>query len=362
MSNVTITDIARQAKLSVATVSNAINGTRSVSRDSREKIYQAIRDLGGEEGYYSENMRRKTTMTIGVVVTSLQRIFFSDVLAGIRMVAGQQGYNVQISVSDDSFEKEMMIVKNFVDSKVDGIILHTVSEKDDEKYLKYLRHLEIFNKWIPVVSIERNFADKNISSVFTDNYQGGKLATEHLFTIGAEDVACIKGPANSEVSNERVRAFCDVAKAHGIKNEQNRIHEGDFSPLSGYRVMRRILLDGIKPQGIFACNDQMAIGAINAIQEFGLRVPEDIKVVGYDNTFVASLVTPQLSTVNVPKQRMGQEAFGLLHKLMTYKNEPDIRLLNDELTAKKIMLPTDLIIRQTTVGNVSTSTWDLEDW
>jgi LacI family transcriptional regulator len=361
--NITIADVARQAKVSIATVSNAVNGTRSVSSELKSKIFKAIDELGYEPDYLAKNLKRNTTMTIGVVITSLQRIFFPEVLIGIQTMAGQHGYNVLINLSEDSIEKEMMLVKMLVDSKVDGIIIHTLCSQEDERHLSFLGSLSRYNKRIPVVSLERNLVSKNISSIFADNYHGGRLATEHLVETGAENIICIKGPDNSEVSNDRMRAFLDVMAEHGYQGGSNNVYTGDYSPLSGYRVTRRLLLNGIKPHAIFACNDQMAIGAINAINEYGLKIPGDIKVVGYDNTFVASIVSPQLTTINVPKARMGQEAFSLLYKHMTETREADdINKLKHVFKAEGVKVPIDLIVRQSTVESAQTYAWDLEDW
>lgn len=363
MGNITISDVAKHASVSIATVSNAVNGTRSVSSELKDKIFRAIDELGYEPDYLAKNLKRNTTMTIGVVVTSIQRIFFPEVLAGIQTMAGQYGYNVLINLSEDSVEKEMMLVKMLVDSKVDGIIIHTLCSQEDDKHLSYLGSLTKYNKMIPVVSLERNLVSKNISSIFADNYHGGRLAMEHLIEIGAQNIICIKGPDNSEVSNDRMRAFLDVMAEHGHPNNIGNVYSGDYSPLSGYRVTRRLLLDGIKPHAIFACNDQMAIGAINAINEYGLKIPGDIKVVGYDNTFVASIVSPQLTTVNVPKARMGQEAFKLLYKHMTeIRDADDVQKSRKSLKAEGVKVPIDLIVRQSTVESAQTYAWDLEDW
>ena len=176
--------------------------------------------------------------------------------------------------------------------------------------------------------------------------------------MGAKDIVCITGPENSEVSNERMQAFVDVLNGYGyVDVVNNNVYHGDYSPLSGYRLMRRLLLDGLKPQGVFFCNDQMAVGAMNAINEYGLRIPEDIKIVGYDNTFVSSITTPQFTTINVPKKRLGEEAFRLLLKRMK-----EVRKEEASDPVEGIKIPIDLIVRQSTSKTAQVYAWDLEDW
>ncbi len=364
MKNIGIKEVADYANVSVATVSNVINGTRPVSEKLRRLVMQAISELGYESNL-AVNPKQKSTKTIGVIVTSLRRVFFPEVLHGIQKNSEKYGYNILIDTSEDKFEREAQIVKMLSNNKVDGIILHTLSDKNDQEYLSYLSNLKRYNKRIPVVSMERNLLSSNIDSVYVDNYSGGRLAIQHLLDLGSKEIACISGPVNSEVSNDRYRAYCDMMNENGTSIKESMVYVGDYSPLSGYRLTRRLLLNGIKPDAIFSCNDQMAIGAIYAIKEFGLNIPENIKVVGFDNTFVSSIISPQLTTINVPKYRMGEEAFSLLYKRMS-ESEENANMNNDvdvyEKDAEGIELPIDIIIRQSTDSKIKSPAWDLEVW
>jgi len=356
--NIKLIDIARQANVSLATVSNVINGTRPVSKKLQEKVNKALNELNYKPNRVSHHKSRNSTKSIGVIVTSLRRIFFPEVLYGIQKNAYKHGYNILIDTSEDSIEREVNIVKMFTDNKVEGIIIHSLAE-ENSSYLSSLSNYVRYNKRISIVSMERNLVKNNIDSVYVNNYLGGCLAIEHLINMGARKIAFLRGPKNSQVANDRYNAYCDIMIKNNLPLEENMVYTGDFSPLSGYRLARRLLLNGIRPDAIFACNDQMAIGAIHAIKEFGLVIPNDIKVVGFDNTFVSSIITPQLTTINVPKYRMGEEAFSLLLNKM---NENDNTDNNKEKSAVGIELPIDLIVRNSTNPNIQASAWTLEDW
>lgn len=362
MKNISISDVAKRANVSIATVSNVINGTRPVSDKLRKDVMQAMKELGYEPNLSKRTPRKRQTKTIGVIVTSLRRVFFLEVLNGIQHNAEKYGYNIFIDTSEDNIEKESEIIKAFVNNRVDGIIIHPLCDNNDKEYLSFLSNLKRYNMRIPVVSMERDLTRYNIDSVYIDNYHGARLAVKHLIDLNCKKIACLRGPINSEVSNDRFNAYCDILNEHNLDINENFIFKGDFSPLSGYRLTRRLLLNGIKPDAIFASNDQMATGAIYAVKEYGLNIPENVKIVGFDNTFVSSIINPQLTTVNVPKFRMGEEAFSLLYKRISENKKNSNAQTNDNNKSIGIKLPIDLIIRQSTDQNAQSSSWNLEDW
>lgn len=352
-----ISDIAKHANVSAATVSNVINGTRPVGTKSRELVVQAMKELGYDFPSTAKKSKSGERKTIGVILTSLKRIFFHNVLYGIQMIADRYGYDVLLYTSEDSFEKEKQFIDKLVEYKVNGIIFHSLCPAGDAEYLTYLGGLAK-KKGIPVVSLERNLTGLLISSVYADNYAGARLAVRHLVECGAKRIACIRGPVGSAVAEDRFAAYCDVLEEYGMKVDQNLVCQGDFFPISGASAARRLLINGLHPDAIFACNDQMAIGTINVLDEYGLRIPDDVKIAGYDNAFVSSIVSPQLTTVNVPKIRMGEEAFMLLLQLMNQIEGGD----RDNLQVYLKELPVDLVVRQSTSKEAKTMSWELEEW
>lgn len=348
-----IKDVAKHANVSIATVSNVVNGTRYVSNELRKKVLTVIDELDYEADHIARSLKSNRTKTIGVLVTSINRIFFPLIIKGIQAAASKYGYNLMLYSLEDSFEKEKEFVKMLAGLRVDGIIIDTLADRSNEEYLKYIAKLKYGKKFIPVVSLERNLEEYGISSVFVDNLAGGKLAVECLIKRGCQKIAFIKGPANSDIALDRFNAYKSTLEKHGLPFDERFVCSGDFSPISGYSETKRLLLNGVEFDGMFASNDQMAIGAIKSIKEHGLKVPDDVKLVGYDNTFVSSIVYPSLTTINVPKYRLGLEAFDILHRLMkSGENAIDV---------KTVLLPTSLMIRNST-NSIGETNWDMEDW
>lgn len=231
-------------------------------------------------------------------------------------------------------------------------MLDSVSEINNLEYFNYLRSMGNNKKAIPVVSIERRANTYGIASVVVNNIHGGSLATKHLIDCGCRNIANITGPLSSSIVQDRLSGYKDELIKEGLEISSERIVEGDYSPLSGYHAMKQILLSGIDIDGLFAANDQMAIGAIKAIKENGLRIPEDMKVVGFDNSFIASIVEPSLTTINVPKYKMGNAAAEVLIKRIETDTKED---------AKLIELPISVIVRQST-NLRGDRNWDLYGW
>lgn len=346
-----IKDVAEKAGVSISTVSNVINGTKYVSDELKLKIIKTIEELQYEVDPVARSLKSKKTMTIGVVITNINRIFFPQVMKGIQDSAAKHGYNLTFFSTNDRFEDEKRFVQMLESTWVDGIILDSVADANDEKYYKYLSSLGNSKKSIPVVSLERRMDTYGISSVVVNNIHGGSLAAKHLIECGCREVVHITGPISSCIVQDRLNGYKDQLGKGGLSIDDARIVEGDYSPLSGYYAMKQILMTGIDVDGVFAANDQMAIGAIKAIRENGLMIPEDVKVVGFDNTFIATIVEPALTTINVPKYKMGDAAVEMLVK----------RIEQESSSSDVIEMPINLIIRQSTDLR-GDKNWDLYDW
>ncbi|NJD03733.1 MAG: LacI family transcriptional regulator [Ruminiclostridium sp.] len=346
-----IKDIADKAGVSISTVSNVINGTKYVSNELKTKINKIIKELNYKVDPVARGLKSKKTMTIGVVITNINRIFFPQVIKGIQDAAAKHGYNLTFFNTDDKFEEEKRFVQMLESTWADGIILDSVADINDTGYFKYLSTLGSSKKSIPVVSLERRIENFGIGSVAVDNFHGGSIAVKHLMNCGCKRIVHITGPLNSCIAQDRRNGYRDELIKHGLDAGDERVVEGDYSPLSGYHAMKQILLAGIDVDGVFAANDQMAIGAIKAIRENGLMIPEGIKVVGFDNTFVASIVEPSLTTINVPKYKMGNAAVEMLVK----------RIEQDIEVPSLLELPINLIIRQSTDLR-GDKNWDLYGW
>jgi DNA-binding LacI/PurR family transcriptional regulator len=234
---------------------------------------------------------------------------------------------------------------------VDGVILDSIADINNEGYFKRLSSLGNRKKSIPIVSLERRLESFGVDSVVVNNFYGGGMAAKHLIESGCRKIAHIAGPLNSCIAQDRLNGYKNELEKNGLEIYEERIAGGDYSPLSGYHAMKQMLLAGMDMDGVFAANDQMAVGAIKAIHENGLMIPEDIKVVGFDNTFVASMVEPSLTTINVPKYKMGVEAVEMLVKRINQNcGNPGV-----------VEMPINLIVRQSTDLR-GDKNWDLYGW
>ncbi len=328
---VSIKDVAKRAGVSISTVSNAIRGTKFVSSELKEKVFDAVNELHYQVNPVASSLKSRTTRTIGVIIPNINRIFFPQVIKGIQDLCIDDGLNVTLCDSNDSLEKEKHFIHMLQGNWADGIIIDTVAEETDTDYLQRLAALSSGRKRIPVISLERQFDCCAMDSVKVDNYLAAQKATGHLIECGCKQIVHITGPRYSCMAKERLQGYRETISAE-LKREPMIIN-GDFSPLSGYEAVKSFLKVKRQFDGIFAANDQMAVGAIKALREYGLRIPEDVKIVGFDNTFVASLVHPSLTTIHVPKYEMGTNAADLLFKRI---EQPDSEPVHVELPVKLI--------------------------
>lgn len=275
-------------------------------------------------------------------------------MKGIQDAANSIGYNVTIYQSESILEKEKECIKNLLKNKTDGIILRTCADttKDDElKYLLGISNLKIGDKKIPVVLLERDLSGADFDAVIVNNFQAAYDAVNHLIQSGYKKIAHIEGPSGNEMCRLRKEGYLKALSDNSIDFNPEIVERGDFLPMTGYSCMREIMQNS-EITAVFASNDQMAIGAIKAIKEFGKRIPEDIAVVGFDNLFISSIISPTLSTVHVPKYQMGKESFEMLyHNIMNNSHgEGKIKILNS-----------NIILRQSTELR-GESNWDLLGW
>jgi len=256
--------------------------------------------------------------------------------------------------SNDNLSNEKRYVKYFANSMVDGIILLSLANADDpenESYFKMLSSLGNKHKKIPVVGLERTLGSADVDAIMADNRLAAYTLTQHLIKCGHKRIAHIAGPSTMEMCQMRLLGYHQAMKDAGLEPSPEWIKKGNFSPISGYMEMRELIRQG-SCTAVFAGNDQMAIGAIKAIKENGLRIPEDIAVAGFDNTFPSTLVSPSLTTINVPTYQLGAIAADRL-----------IKRINGEIVGpgQNVILKTQLIVRQSTDVK-GDHTWDLNSW
>ncbi|WP_322806462.1 LacI family DNA-binding transcriptional regulator [Thermanaerothrix sp.] len=327
----TIREVAARAGVSPTTVSHVINNTRFVSPEARERVLQAMEELGYRPNVLARSLRRGETRTLGLILPDSANPFFAEVARAIEDAAFREGYNVILGNSENELEKERLYVEVLTTKQVDGLIF--VAAGDRSQSLEGL-----VRQGLPVVVVDRQLTHLDVDTVLADNLQGGLLATRHLIHLGHRRIGCITGPSHLTPSAQRVIGYRQALGEAGLRIEEDLIVRGDFSPRSGYLAARRLFSHPHPPTAIFACNDMMAIGALRALAELRLAVPDAVAVIGFDDIELASYASPPLTTIRQDKVALGQAAVRLLLE----------RIADRDLPARRVVIPTTLIERETT--------------
>jgi len=358
-----IKDVAKLAGVSISTVSNVLNKTRRVSKESIDKVEKAVKELNYQVDPIGRSLKQNKTKQIGVIVEDICGVFYPYIIKGINTVANEKGYNVLISDvqaingNEEAVEREKAIFEKFFNARVDGIIfVTTIGIETMNEYFTEIKERANHYKYTPLVSLERNLTALGIDSVYYDSYGNSQIAVQHLIDCGCKHIAHISGAMSMHVAQQRVKGYLKCMEQNNLGvNMQKMISFGAYSHQSGYNAMIELLEKFPNVDGVFCGNDQMAIGALKALKLRGKRIPEDVRIIGYDDSFVSKIVEPSISTIHVPKLSAGIEASELLFSLIDKKDSPETK----EPIGKK--LDGNLVIRKSTVSDSSEEDWlDLE--
>ncbi|WP_226654869.1 LacI family DNA-binding transcriptional regulator [Pseudalkalibacillus hwajinpoensis] len=322
-----MTDVAKLANVSTATVSRVIQNPEAVKEKTRVKVLQAIEELNYQPNILARYFRRTETKTILVVVPSIMNNVFPQMIAGIDLVANQSGYKVLLGNTYQDPEKAYSYIEELKQKQVDGMILLTTRLDNDVI-------TDIADRY-PVVLTSDFIEGLNVPTVAIDNISSSREAVEHLLRLGHCRIGMITGPLNSLLSRDRLKGYRQALLANDIAIESVLIQEGDHTYESGYNQMNKFLALEKPPTAIFAANDSMAMGAIKAVKDQNMKVPEDVAVVGFDNIQFSEIFEPALTTIAQPLIEMGKQSMELLLK----------QIKGDSLKKKQLVLDTKLIIR-----------------
>jgi LacI family transcriptional regulator len=334
----TIYTVAEKAGVSIATVSRVLNGTARVSEKTRAKVRRAMDELGYQPNASARGLAANTTSTIALVFPKLSGPFFSELIRGAEIAASDSGYHLLIyGASGDELGADNQTL-GMLTTKADGLIL--ASSGVSRCYIRDLQRREL-----PVVVLGEEHSDIPVDSIQPDNIGGAEKIVTHLIEHGYRRIAMIRGPETSTHASDREHGYREALRTHGLPHFNELVIAGAFNEKGGYTAMWHLLHQYPIPDAVFAASDQMAIGAMAAIHEQGLRVPKDIALVGFDDIEAARYTYPPLTTVHQDMLGQGQLA---------------VRVLLDRIngvasTAKTRILPADLAIRQS-CGCTTTST------
>lgn len=328
---VTIYDIAEALNISAATVSRGLKDHPVIRKETRQKIAEAAHRMGYRQNIFATNLRRKQTFTIGVVVPRLNSYFMSAVISGMEKIANAEGYQLIISQSQESVKKEAANVQTMYNSRVDGLMVSLSAETEELQHFELLR-----KKQIPLIFFDRVTEITGSSSIVIDNVQAAYEATHHLLQQGCRRILHLGGKLQSQVYADRLQGCKKALSEAGLSFDPSLLMSTDLSDQAGIEAAQYVLKLPERPDGIFASNDTSAVACMSALKRAGLKIPEEIAIVGFNDDPVSRVVDPQLSTIHYPGREMGEQAASLLIKQL---RNPEEKL------PEKTVLPHQLIIR-----------------
>ncbi|MCR2804227.1 LacI family DNA-binding transcriptional regulator [Paenibacillus soyae] len=343
MKQVTIYDIAKEANVSVATVSRVLNNTAPVKDSTRSKIMRLIDEYQFQPNALARGLSKKETGTIGVILPDVTNPFFPEVFSGIERMARDMGYTFFLCDTIGDYERESQYLNILREKQVDGIIFLggriNLSKCKPELVDEVV---ETANR-IPLVLVNGDLPGTSLYRVITNESKGAEIATQYLIDSGHRDIAFIAGNDNMTTTAQKVRAFKRIMKRNGLHVSGERVLYGDFSMASGERLMNRILSNEDRPTAVFCVNDFTAVGALKAAMKAGIGVPDDISIIGFDDIPLASAIYPELTTVKQQMDILGATAVQVLHKLIMKENVKKLTVIEPELVVRESTLSRDAI-------------------
>jgi len=325
----TINDVASQVGVSPATVSRVIQGAKNVKPSTREKVERAIEELGYVPSVSAQSLRSKRTRSLALMVPDITNTFWTTVARGVEDAAQRHDYSVLLCNTDENRVKQRRYLDFVVGQRVDGVIIAPYDS--DAQNLAKLRDRDI-----PLVAIDRRIEDWDVDTVFGDSLSGARALTQHLISLGHKRIAVITGPLNASTAEDRVAGYCMALTEAGIPIEPRLIKRGEFRTASGEDLTHQVLDEGLNPTAIFAANNAIAMGVIDALEKQDLRIPQDVALVCFDDFPNISRFFPFLTVAVQPAYDMGLNAAQLL-----------LSRLDSEvsLQPRQVVLPVRLIIR-----------------
>ena len=303
----TIHDIAKALKVDASTVSRALNNSPRVSQKTKDRITAKANELGYQRNLLASNLRKSVTNTIGVIVPRISRHFFSSVISGIEETAYDAGYNVIICQSLEQLKRERKLVETLLANRVDGVLLSVSMETDKFDHL-----LNMKNNGTPFLFFDRHCEIEGISSVLIDDFQGGFDATEHLILNGCKNIGHFSGPQELAIYRNRTAGYRKALEKYKFPFRPELLLRSSLMENDGAEGAKTLLSLPYKVDGLFSANDIAAIGAMKYFKNEGVKVPDEIAIVGFSNEPVSGIIDPSLTTVDQPGFQIGQIATKLL--------------------------------------------------
>ncbi|HLO81445.1 MAG TPA: LacI family DNA-binding transcriptional regulator [Chitinophagaceae bacterium] len=330
-----IKHLAKELELSISTVSKALRDSHEISTQTKDRVLSKAKELNYEVNPFASSLRKQKSKTIAVVIPEVVNDFFGPVINGIESVAQEKGYHVLIYLTHEDMQKEVAIISLLQNGRVDGIMMSLSEQTSNTSHLEELRE-----KDIPMVFFDRIAEHMSVPKVTTDDYNSSIRATEHLIRNGCRRIAFLSISQNLSISNKRMNGYQEALRMHKLTPEDKLIISCVGNDAENKQMIRKLLQQKDRPDGIFASVEKLAIATYEICDELKLNIPKDVKVLTFSNSYTAPLLNPSLTTITQPAYEMGRESASILFKLVEKRGH--------NFLLEKTVLNSELIERNST--------------
>ena len=337
MEPVTIKDIARALNLSTSTVSRALRDSYEISPETKRLVLEYAERLNYRPNPIALSLKGSNSKALAVIVPQIVNNFFSQAINGIEAIAYNRGYHVIIFQTHESYEREKANIELALSRRVDGLLLSLSSEKADVAHLHALHA-----QGVPLVLFDRVVAGLNVTQVVADNFGGAYAATAHLLQTGRRRIAHLTIPPHLSIALERLAGYRAALAQYGVPFDENLVRYGTFGPDEADELVAQLLAQEPRPDAFFTASDRLALGCLTALRRRGIRIPEDISLIGFSNLPAPDMFNPPLSTITQPAQEIGHLAAERLIELIEHKQRASPPAI--------VKLPTTLTVRESSAA------------
>ena len=330
MPNVTIEDVARQAQVSRATVSRVLNNNSRVDETLRLRVLDAIQELDYQPNHIARRLRAQSSTVIGLIISDIQNPYFISVIRGVEDSAYANRMSIVLCNSDEDERKQQLYLQVIESEHVAGLIVVPANSRDSAAFAR------LTQAGIPIILLDRMVDNLRADTVTVDNVRGAYEAVSHLIALGHKRIGIITGQRHLTTAAERYDGYREALTAAGLPLDEALVKFGDFKTDSGYRLARELMSAPDRPEALFVANNLMTLGALRALRELGIRIPQEMPLVGFDDMPWSGELYSPLTAVSQPTYELGQEAVQLLMRRIAQPNAP----------YRTVILQTRLIIRE----------------